>query len=168
MTHFSKLLTALILTSIFAFVALADEPTSKTTEKEKITWHKYDEGLKVAKKENKHVFVDFYTNWCGYCKKMDRETFTESEVIKMFGDNFIAVKVNAESQDTLDIDGFRITEQNLSSKEFGVKGYPTFWFLKPDGTKLGAISGYRPANVMMDALKYIHSEAYDTTKSSGK
>ena len=168
MTHVSKLLTILTLMSILAVVVLAETPAAGKTDNDKITWLEYDEGLKIAKEQNKHIFVDFYTDWCGYCKKMDRETFSKAEVIEMLGDNFVAVKVNGESNDTLDVEGFRITERNLTSREFGVKGYPTYWFLKPDGSKLGAISGYRPAKVMMEALTYIKTEAYDTTGQSGK
>ncbi len=128
-----------------------------------IQWLSYDVGLERAQKENKHLFIDFTAKWCGFCKKMDAETFSQPEVIAMINDNFIPVKVDGDSQKELDIKGYKITESNLTKQEFGVRGYPTFWFLKADGTKLGAISGYRPANVMMEAFTYVVEEQYDST-----
>ncbi|MFH2048010.1 MAG: DUF255 domain-containing protein [bacterium] len=169
----------LVLSILFAFLAaglvFADGETKKnesdSTQKAEvknteIAWISYDEGLVKAKKEGKHVFIDFTTSWCGWCKKMDKETFSRPEVIELVNEHFVPVQVDGDSQNMLDIDGFKITEQSLTKSEFGVRGYPTFWFLKSDGTKLGNISGYRDTKSMMDALTYVKDEKYDTTKTS--
>lgn len=169
-----KLLSRLTLTALAMFVAAAviiagnDGKTTGAPATEPgggIQWVSYDVGLDRAEKENKHVFIDFTAKWCGFCKKMDAETFSQPEVIEMVNTNFIPVKVDGDSQKELNIDGFKITESNLTRQEFGVRGYPTFWFLKPDGTKLGAISGYRPASQMMEAFVFVKDAQYDTTKA---
>ena len=156
-------LTALlVLVAAAVLIAGNDGKPAPTGTAEGIQWVSYDVGLERAQKENKHVFIDFTAKWCGFCKKMDAETFTQPNVIAMINENFIPVKVDGDSQKELDIKGYKITESNLTKQEFGVRGYPTFWFLKPDGTKLGAISGYRPANVMMEAFTYVKEEQYDS------
>jgi thioredoxin-related protein len=161
---------ALLLLMTFSVLAeksptVADAPESEAAAK--IQWMRYDEGLAKAKAEDKHVMVDFSTSWCVYCKKMDKETFTKPDVIKLLNDNFVAIKVDGDSKQELDIEGYKTTEKELTKKEYGVRGYPAFWFLKSDGTKLAQIKGYRPADYMIEALNYIKDEKYDTTKTDG-
>jgi len=172
-----KFFRQLALMSLFLFLTagfvLADGETKnekadtpkKEVENNEIVWISYDEGLAKAKEEDKHVFIDFTTSWCGWCKKMDKETFSRPEVIELVNDHFVPVQVDGDSKNLLDIEGFKITEQSLTKTEFGVRGYPTFWFLKSDGTKLGNISGYRDTKTMMEALTYVKDEQYDTTKT---
>lgn len=166
MPIFKHLTLAALLVLVAAAVLIAgndDKPAAPVAAPGSIEWLSYDVGLERAQKENKHVFIDFTAKWCGYCKKMEAETFSQPEVITMINENFIPVKVDGDSQKELDIKGYKITESNLTKQEYGVRGYPTFWFLKPDGTKLGAISGYRPANVMMEAFTFVKEEQYDST-----
>jgi len=169
-----KLLTLLLLfVTLFALTAGSKEnkkaeqkqsPEKETNHKE-IAWLAYDIGLVKAKAEEKHVFIDFTAKWCGWCKKMDRETFSKPEIIEMVNTNFIPVKVDGDSKRELDIDGYKITEKNLTRREFGVRGFPAFWFLKPDGTKLGVIRGYKKADYMMEAFEYVKDHKYDTTRT---
>ncbi len=162
---------AAVLVFSWAFVTGADETKTKgkkslgsaQTNHEEIKWLRYDEGLKKAKKEGKHVFIDFTAAWCGWCRKMDRETFSRPEVIEMLNNHFIPVKVDGDSKRELNIDGYKITEKNLARHEFRVTGFPSFWFLKPDGTKLAVIRGYRQADFMMEAFDYVKERKYDST-----
>jgi thioredoxin-related protein len=131
--------------------------------KAEIKWHDYDVGLKKAKDINRHVFIDFTAKWCGYCKKMDREVFSDPRIIDLLNNDFVSVRVDGDSRRELDIDGYKITEQNLAKSEFGVRGYPTFWFLKPDGSKLTLIGGYRPTDYMLEALTFVKDYKYDST-----
>ena len=165
MKYLKHITLAALLVFAFALAMAADNEGGSSEEKtsEGIQWMSYDAGLQKAAKENKHVFIDFTAKWCGYCKKMDRETFSKPEVIDMINKSFVPVRVDGDSQQELNIDGYKITESNLTKQEFGVRGYPTFWFLKSDGTKLGAITGYRPADVMIDALTFVRDGKYDTT-----
>jgi len=161
MKHLKHIIIAGIAVFALAAALVAGDDTEKA---EGIQWVSYDVGLEQAADENKHVFIDFTAKWCGYCKKMDRETFSRADVIDLINDNFVPVKVNGDSQKELDIDGYKITEAGLAKQEFGVRGYPTFWFLKSDGTKLGAVTGYKPAAQMIEFLTFVKDEKYDTTK----
>jgi len=136
----------------------------------KIEWLKYDQGLAKARREGKHVLVNFTTAWCGYCKKMNRDVFSDKKVIAAIDAHFVAVKVDGDSKRGLDIDGYKITEKDLARREFGVPGYPTYWFLESDGAKLGYLRGYQPKEQFMKALTIVHERLYDTTatKSGGQ
>jgi len=157
--HFSRvinILAVLIAMVFLSAVCTADE----SPKKEGITWVKYDEGLKIAAKLDKMIFIDFYTNWCKFCHKMDRETFSDKEVIDYFNENFIGVKINGESKTKM-----KLPEGEFSGKElarmFGVRGYPTYWFLKSNGEKINFISGYAPPQKFLPVLRFVGGKHYE-------
>ena len=166
MSNNKTILTLLFAGLIFCMSAYAGDDKAKLKSEKnspatEIEWLSYDEGLAQAIREGKHLFVDFTTKWCGYCKKMERTTFREPEIISMLANNFIAVKVDGDSKKELDIDGYKISERNLTTKEFKVRGYPTFWFLDPAGTKLGAVRGYQPAASLKNYLEFVKDKKYE-------
>jgi thioredoxin-related protein len=75
--------------------------TVKPTEKEKINWLSLDEVNLKMKTEPRPVIIDLYTNWCYWCKVMDRKTYNNSKVISYINAHFYAVKLNAESKETV-------------------------------------------------------------------
>ena len=170
-TRILKLLSlAVLIFGLTVFSSVSSDSGVATGKDRKdaagqVNWLTYDVGLKMAQEDNKHVFNYFTAPWCGYCRKMEREVFTDPRVIEMLNNDFIAVRIDGESRNELDIDGYRITERNLAITEFGVRGYPTFWFLKPDGTKLGNFTGYRPTDFVLEALTFVRDYKYDSTRT---
>ncbi len=158
-------LLMIILAVSLSVMAGDDEKTATDTKPKEIVWMSYDKGLAKAKAEDKHVFVNFTTSWCGWCKKMNKTTFKDAEIIRMLGENFVSVKVDGDSRKELDIDGYKITEQNLTRSEFQVRSYPTYYFLTPDGTKLGAARGYQNKEQLARYLTFVAERQYDTTKT---
>ncbi|MCP4568153.1 MAG: DUF255 domain-containing protein [FCB group bacterium] len=128
-----------------------------------IDWLRYSEGMAQAKENGKKVFVEFTARWCGYCRKMRATTFKDSSVIALLNDNFVSVSVDGDSRDTLDIDGWITTEKKLA-KEYRVSGYPTFWFLTPEGEKIAPVNGYKDARFMFDVLDYLKDDTYMTVE----
>jgi thioredoxin-related protein len=126
-----------------------------------INWLKYDQGLEQAKKDGKKILVFFYTDWCGYCKRMNALTFTDEGVKKLLADKFIAVKVNGESRNTVTVDKSSITERELTAK-YGVRGYPTSWFLEPTGEKISPLVGYIQTVDFTNVLTYLGNDWYKT------
>ncbi len=136
-----------------------------TTAKE-IHWYDLQEGLKLAQERNKHVFIDFSTSWCGWCRKMEADVFSDPQVEKVLNEDFVPVKVDGDSEKELEIKGYKVTEKNLTKYEFGVRGYPTFWFLTPEGNKVGAIIGYKPKDYMLQQFAMVKDYKYDTTRTT--
>ncbi len=152
----NSVLAVLIAVLFLSTFGIAGE----TTEKESITWVKYDEGLKIAAKVDKLIFIDFYTDWCKFCHKMDRETFSDKEIITYFNEHYIGVKVNAESKKKMKLPEGEFSGRELS-RQYGVRGYPAYWFLKPDGEKITNLSGYSPPAKFMPILQFVGGKHFE-------
>jgi len=137
------------------------KPADSITSGE-IKWIPFDEGLAKAKAEGKNIFVDLTASWCGWCKKMEKETFTQPEVVKMVNENFVPVKVWGDSDKELVIEGYKITERNLATSAFGVTGFPTFFFLCPNGKAYNRLIGYRVKDALMKELTVAQTINCDT------
>ena len=147
---------ALILLGSFLFWTL---PLPSPEATEGVNWYRYEEGLKQAKEGNKPILLDFYTDWCGWCKKMDKETYGNRDIQQFLNLNFIPIKINAESKEPVKVDGKEGKMKDLTRK-YGVRGFPTTIFLEFDGTFIGPLPGYKDPGSMRNALAYIQEKAY--------
>ena len=89
------------------------------------------EGLALAKKENKKVFIDVYTTWCGPCKKMSKEVFPVKKVGDFYNANYISLKIDAEKGEGVDI-----------ARQYKVSGYPTLLYLDTKGEVIKKVTSY--------------------------
>lgn len=126
-----------------------------------VQWHTIEEAS-TAKIGSKMYFVDFYTNWCTYCKKMDRETFSDPTVAKILNRYFYPVKFNAEGTNTFTWNGHTYHpgkggRNNAHEFARGVQGYPTFVLYRSDGTPLQSIPGYSSPSEFIVILWYFAS-----------
>ena len=119
-----------------------------------IAWRGWDAGLQEAKRLNRPVLVDVYTQWCGWCKRMDRDVYSRREVREYLGSNFVTVKIDAESSDPARYEGHSYTLRSLAGF-FRVTGYPTTLFLKSNGEHLVNVPGYVEADKFLLVLRYI-------------
>jgi len=97
--------------------------------------------LKTAKQENKHIFIDFYTTWCGPCKMLDKVTYQDPAVVEYLN-GIIAVKYDAEKD-----------EGEVLAEKFRVKAYPTLLLLDPDGKVVDRHVGYLDGDGFMKTIK---------------
>lgn len=123
-----------------------------------VRWAPFTEGLKTATVKSKYVFVDVYTDWCGYCKQLDAVTFKASPVVAELEKNFISVKLNAESEMPLAWKGNKMTARELAGR-WNVDGFPTLLFLNAKGDVIGSFSSYADPELMVKLLTYISSGA---------
>ncbi|MFN5890630.1 MAG: thioredoxin family protein [Bacteroidota bacterium] len=102
--------------------------TASSTE---LVWYGFEEGMEKAKKEKKVLLVDAYTDWCGWCKVMDRETYKNAEVIAKLNKDFVAVKFNPEIDKRYNVDGTTQNGEGLLMwlAQGNPGGYPTSYFV---------------------------------------
>ncbi len=112
----------------------------------KIDWEtSLASGAARAKQEHKYVLADVYTDWCGWCKKLDKDVFTKRKLVKYLQENFVCVKVNAEDR----------KEGVTVANSYKVNGYPCALVFSPEGKLIGRIPGYESAPDYMSTLKQI-------------
>jgi thiol:disulfide interchange protein DsbD len=96
-----------------------------------VTWlTAYDEAITAAKKNKQPVMIDFYADWCGWCKRLDSDTYVDKDVVALAQD-FVSLKIDADA------------EKSISSK-YKVVGLPTILFIDSNGNEIHRVVGYRP------------------------
>ena len=107
--------------------------------------------LAKAKKENKLVFMDVYASWCGPCKIMATQVFTQKKVGDYFNKTFVNAKFDAEKGEGVQI-----------ARRYGVEAYPTFLLLDGNGTLVGKMVGGSPANDFIQKIEGLRQKALQT------
>nr|WP_320119194.1 thioredoxin family protein [uncultured Marinifilum sp.] len=102
----------------------------------------FNEALAKAKKENKLVFMDCYTSWCGPCKHLAKTVFTQKEVGDYFNANFVCVKMDMEKGEGIEL-----------CKKYGVKAFPTLLFIDTKGEVVHKVVGGKPAGDLIEDAK---------------
>lgn len=139
---------------------------------QEINWMTMNEALAAQKKTPKKIIMDVYTVWCGPCKLMDKNTFSNKKVIDYINENYYAVKFNAEGTEEITFDDFTYTNPNYQEGRKGrnathffadalkLRGYPSIVFFKDDGELIQAIPGYKSPQQLEIYLKMIASNDY--------
>lgn len=102
-----------------------------------------DEAKALAKKSNKLIFIDCYTTWCGPCKAMDKNVFSQEKVGTTFNQKFINIKLDMEK----DADGKKV------AADYRVNSYPTLLFMDKDGTLKKRAIGMKSADDLISIAK---------------
>lgn len=136
--------------------------SSEVVYAKKIIWLDFESGYMKAKKENKKILVDCYTDWCGWCKVMDRNTFTDSQVIQFINKNFIAVKLNPEVERNYKFDTMSKGAYDLMLwlSDGNNYGYPTFFYVNNPNINFKKFlsSGYEAPVQYLKTLEIINSK----------
>lgn len=128
-----------------------------------LPWKSFNEGFAEAKKQNKKMLIDVYTDWCSWCKKMDSQTYADKTVAKYLKERYVLVKLNAESAKKLFYKDKEYTEREFSAA-FGISGYPATLFLKSDGEAITIYPGFADAKRFLDVASFIAEDHYLTKK----
>jgi thioredoxin-related protein len=138
----------------------ATELKSQTPVAKKAVWVKFDAGLAAAAKEKKHMIVDFYTDWCHWCKVMDEKTFSDAQVNKKLSERFVTVRLAAENaSEQATFHGNTYSNVELT-RAFGVNGFPSLAFLDSNGEIITIVPGYVPPETFIQILEYIDQGCY--------
>lgn len=127
---------------------------------EQIEWLKFEDAVAKNQENPKMILVDVYTDWCGWCKKMDKDTFTDSTVISFVNEGFYAVKLNAEdTKRTFDFMGKEYSEAQMAAA-MRVNSYPNFVLIDPSLQNITQIPGYRGPSDFLEALDYMAKNGF--------
>lgn len=179
-------LSVLVLFSALGATALSGFDTSKKKEaadladsvSKSISWMSFEEAIaqlkrdKAAGKAGKKIFIDIYTDWCGWCKRMDKETFQKPKISEYLIQNFYPVKLNAEQRANIEFanrsfkfvpNGRRGYHELAAALLDGKMQYPTVVFLNEEMQLMQRIPGYLDVPTFDAILHYLAEEHYEDT-----
>jgi len=140
----------------------------------KIEWLTFEEAYQRIKKKPKMVFVDVYTEWCGWCKKMDSQTFSNPEIADYMNKTFYCVKLDAERKDTVVLDSVVFVNPNPENKRSshrlavellrGKMSYPSYVFLNKKGEMITVVPGFHPPKEFEPMLHFFGDGAWEKMK----
>jgi len=152
-----------------ALIACLITLSAAAQTKEEIKWYSFNEAAELCKSEPKYIMIDVYTDWCGWCKRMDQSTFQDSAVVRYMNDHFYAVKLNAEGNEKITFNGMEFVNPgtgNRSVHQFaaallqGKMSYPSYVFMNPKMQLLTTVPGYSTAENFLPILDFFASESY--------
>jgi len=144
-----------------------------------VQWYSFEDALQLNAEraayglQPKKLFVDVYTDWCGWCKRMDVTTFAHPVIADKLNSDWIAVKINAERKDTVVINGQTFVNNNPGPRGShqlaqillnGQMSYPSYALIDETGKPIQVILGYQQVKQFEMLLDYFSSNAYKTTE----
>lgn len=160
-------LTLLLTIQLYPQVTLPSESTA-------VKWHTIEEAEKLFNKTPRPIFIDAYTDWCGWCKKMDKETFTNPVIADLLNKKFYPVKFDAEGKEKVTFLGRTFINDGKAGRTHqlaiallqGQLSYPTVVFMTREDGKFAAspVQGFREARDMEVLLSFFADNAYKTRK----
>lgn len=139
---------------------------------QKIEWMSLEEVEAVIDNEPKKVLIDVYTDWCGWCKKMDASTFTNNSIVDYLNKNYYCVKLDGEDKNTLTFKGVEFDFINKGRRGYhelaagflqGKMSYPSLVLLDEKLVVLQVFKGFRTADELLPIITFLGDDIYKNT-----
>ncbi len=139
---------------------------------QEIKWYTVEEAYELTKTEPKMILIDVYTDWCGWCKKMDKDTYSKERIINYLNENFYPVKFNAEQKEPITIldhtfkfvaEGKRGHHELAVALLNGQLSYPSTVFMTKEFDMIQNVPGYLNQKTMYPILVFLYEGHYKTT-----
>ncbi len=152
-----------------AFLIMSFAVKPEVEPQEGIKWMSLEEAYAKSQQAPKKILIDVYTGWCGWCKVMDKKTFTNTEVIKFVNQNYYAVKLDAESTKDIKI-GEKVYKYDANSRANeaavallqGKMSYPSIVYLDESFNMIQPIPGYMEARQFHEVITFLGGNYYKT------
>jgi len=157
------------------YILLLTVMSSVNSMGQEINWVSLEEAVELQKKTPKKIMMDMYTNWCGPCKMLDRNTFKNKDVADYVNEHFYAVKFNAEGNDNVTFKGKAYANQNYDpakanrrnsahelARYFRIQAYPTIVFLDENSEMITPLTGYKKPQQLELYLKMFKKDEHKT------
>lgn len=144
-----------------------DKLTAKEVTPEGLAWYSIDDLDKMTDLGGKKVLVDMYTSWCGWCKVMDKKTFTDPEVVSYLNEHYVLIKFNAEQRAPITFKGDTYewtqrgrngTNQLALKMMNGRAAYPTLVYLDQNRDVIKSIAGYKKPDQLLADLRKLEPQ----------
>ena len=153
MNYMKKLILALLLTSAVLGVSAQESA---------VRGYSIEEAVALAQTSPRPIFVDAYTDWCGWCKKLDSDTFSNPVIAEILNNRYYAVKFDAEGKEDVTFQGRKFVNDGSLGKTHqlayallqGKLGYPTVVFLTAKSELITPVSGYKTPAQIEPMLNY--------------
>lgn len=149
-----------ILFLIFSFSAMAQTRS--------IHWMTIEDAQKANLQQPKKILADVYTDWCGWCKRLDATTYKDAAVINYINQNFYPVKLDAETKDSIILNGtkfgfvqdWKVNGAAIQLMGGQLTGYPTITYMDEKGIIISVVPGYLSSRDMLKVLHFFGDNAY--------
>ncbi len=165
------MVTAVMLSTAFMMGNTIEAPKDVET----VRWYTFEEAVQLQKKEPKKIFIDVYTDWCGWCKKMDASTFNNPTVAAYLNDKYYPVKFNAEQREDVNFtdpksnqeivfkfipSGRRGYHQLAATLLQNKLSYPTVVFLDEGLNMIQPLAGYQKPDTFYPIIEFFGDNHY--------
>ncbi len=145
--------------------------TTHELKAQQVNWLSWQEATELARAEGnaKKIFIDVYTDWCGWCKRMDKDTFQNPQVAAYMNENFYMVKMDGEGKEPIEFKGKTYTyvpsgrrgyHQFAAALLQGRLSYPTVVFLDEQFNMLSPVPGYQKPGPFLNIARYFGEDIY--------
>jgi len=164
------MITKWLAVPIVSFFLLAALPLTSVSSDNGVQWLTMEEAQEQMLEEPRMVFVDVYTDWCGWCRRMTNETYTHPVIADYLNTHFYPVKLNAEQEGPIVFGGTTYINENIGQRRpthsfaiallQGRMSYPSVVFFDEQMQLLTALPGFRPPAGMEAVLAFFKTGAY--------